>query len=77
MRATMMLGEVPISVMSPPRREPKESGISRRETGVLLRRENCMASGMKIASAPIFLMKAERAVTAPPSTATCAPVVRI
>jgi hypothetical protein len=63
MRETMMLGEVPTSVASPPSSDPKDSGISRREAGLPVRRETWKAIGMKMASAPIFFMKADRTVT--------------
>ena len=63
MRETMMLGEVPTSVASPPSSDPKDSGISRREAGLPVRREIWKAIGMKMASAPIFFMKADSIVT--------------
>ena len=63
MRETMMLGEVPTSVASPPSSDPKDSGISRRDAGLPVRREIWNAIGMKIASAPIFFMKADSTVT--------------
>ena len=74
---TMMLGDVPIRVMSPPSSEPKASGISTRDGGFSVLRATWSAIGMKIATAPIFLMKAESAVTADASTATCIPLVVI
>ncbi len=74
-RETMMFGDVPISVMSPPSREPNASGIISRDGDALMRRENWSATGMKIASAPIFFMKADSAVTAVTRTAACRVVV--
>ena len=68
---TTMLGEVPIRVIRPPSREPNASGMSTRDTGFWVRRATCIAIGMKMASAPMFLMKADSAVTADASTATC------
>jgi len=64
-------------VISPPSSEPKASGISTREAGFWLRRATCTAIGMKIASAPTFLMNAESTVTAETSTATCMALVCI
>ena len=75
MRETMMLGEVPISVISPPSSEPKDIGISRREAGLPVRRAIWKAIGMKIASAPMFFMKADSTVTTLTRTPTCEPVV--
>jgi hypothetical protein len=72
MRETMMLGEVPTSVISPPSSEPKAIGMRRLDTGVPLRRATWSAIGMKIARAPMFLTIADRKVTAPVSTTTCA-----
>jgi hypothetical protein len=77
MRETMMLGEVPISVMSPPSSEPNARGISTRDGGFPVRRATWSAIGMKIARAPMFFMKAESAVTADASTATCIALVVI
>ena len=77
MRETMMFGDVPIRVMMPPSSEPDASGISTRDGGFSVRRATWSAIGMKIASAPMFFMNAESAVTAEASTATCMPLVRI
>jgi DeoR/GlpR family transcriptional regulator of sugar metabolism len=77
MRETITLGEVPIRVISPPSREPNASGISTRDAGFSVRRATWIAIGMKIASAPMFLIKAESAVTADASTATWMTLVRI
>ena len=65
-----MLGEVPTSVIDPPSSEAKESGIRNSDGERLLRRATCTAAGMKIASAPIFLTKAESSTTQPTSTPT-------
>ena len=66
-----MLGEVPISVTSPPSSEAKAIGISRAEGGVPVRRASCKATGMKMASAPIFFVTTEAAMTAATSAGTC------
>ena len=70
MRDTMTLGEVPISVIVPPSSEPKAIGISRQEGDVPVRRASWKATGISMASAPMFLTKAESSVTAPTSTMT-------
>ena len=75
MRDTMMLGEVPTSVASPPSSDPKDRGISRREAGLPVRREIWNAIGMKIARAPIFFMKADSTVTTLTRMPTCELVV--
>ena len=72
-----MFGDVPMSVMMPPSSEPDASGIRTRDAGFSVRRATCSAIGMKIASAPMFFMNADRAVTAETSTATCMLLVRI
>ena len=64
MRETMMFGEVPISVIVPPSSEPKAIGISRQEGEVPVRRASWKATGISMASAPMFLTKAESTVTA-------------
>ena len=66
-----ILGEVPIKVASPPTSEPKESGMRNSEAERPPRWANWKATGRKIARAPIFLMKAENAVTSATSTPTC------
>ena len=53
-----MLGEVPISVTSPPSSAPKAIGIRNTEGEMLERRANLNAIGIMIASAPMFLTKA-------------------
>ena len=67
-RDTMMLGEVPIRVTMPPSSEPKAIGIRKRDGEVLVRRAIWKATGIIIASAPMFLTKAESTVTTPTST---------
>ena len=69
------MGEVPIRVISPPSSEPNASGISTAEAGVPARRACWNTIGIRIASAPTFLTKAERIVTTPTSTTTCRPTV--
>lgn len=74
-RLTMMLGEVPMRVVRPPRSAPKESGISSCEGAVPVRRAICSATGRKIATVPMFFMKPERSATVPARTVTCMVVV--
>ena len=64
MRDTMMFGEVPTSVMVPPSSAPNDIGISSDEGEVPVRRASWKAIGISMASAPIFLTKAESTVTA-------------
>ena len=52
-RATMILGEVPVMVISPPISEAKAMGISSEEAEVPVRRVSWKATGMKMASAPM------------------------
>ena len=73
---TMMLGEVPTSVTRPPVSDAKAIGISNAEGEVLWRRATCMAIGMKIASAPTFLVTIDRTSTQPASAGTWMAVVR-
>ena len=74
--ATRMLGEVPTSVTMPPSRDAAAMGISRAEGAVLCRRASCSATGMKMASAPTFLVTMESRVTHTTSTGTCVCTVR-
>ena len=60
-----MLGEVPTSVMVPPSNAPKDIGMSSEEGEVPVRRASWNAIGISMASAPIFLTKAESRVTEP------------
>ena len=62
-RDTMMLGEVPTRVTMPPSSEPKAIGIRKLEGGVLVRRAIWNATGIIIASAPMFFTKADSTVT--------------
>ena len=59
----MMLGEVPTRVTMPPSSEPKAIGMRKLEGGVLVRRAIWNATGIIIASAPIFFTKADSTVT--------------
>ena len=61
-------GEVPTSVTMPPKSEPKAMGIRKLEGGVFARRAIWNATGIIIASAPIFFTKADRTVTDATST---------
>ncbi len=58
-----MLGEVPIWVMRPPSRAAKLIGIRNIEGEMLERRAIWKAMGIMMASAPIFLTKAESSPT--------------
>ena len=73
-RDTMMLGEVPTSVTMPPSSAPNDIGINSADTGLLLRRASWKATGISMASAPMFLTNAESTVTEPVSASTCVPV---
>ena len=73
-RLTMMLGEVPTSVINPPSREPNDIGIRKEEGEVPDLFETWKAAGIIIASAPIFLTRAERKVTEPTRRRSCDPV---
>ena len=67
MRDTMMFGDVPTSVIVPPRSAPNDMGINSEEGEVPLRRASWRAIGMVMASAPTFFTKAESRVTEPTS----------
>jgi hypothetical protein len=71
----MTFGDVPTSVIRPPRSEPKDSGMRSCEGEVPERFANCSATGISIASAPTFLMNVESTMTANTSTKTCERVV--
>ena len=60
---TMMLGEVPTRVISPPSNAANDIGISSTDGDVPLRRANLKAIGRNMASVPIFLTKAETMAT--------------
>ena len=62
-RETTMLGEVPICVIRPPSSEPNAIGIRNTDGETPERRANWKAIGIMIASAPMFLTKADRTVT--------------
>ena len=70
-RDTMMLGEVPTRVTMPPSSAPNDIGISRDDGEVPVRRASWKATGISIASAPIFLTKAESTVTEPTRATIC------
>jgi hypothetical protein len=65
-----MLGDVPISVIRPPSSEPNDIGISSFDTGVPVLRSSWKATGMNVASAPMFFTRAETSVTEETSTTT-------
>src|SRR3954462_11137568 len=73
-RLTMILGEVPTRVISPPSSEPNDIGIRKQEGEAPDRLDIWKAAGIIIASAPIFLTRAERKVTEPTRTRSCDPV---
>ena len=58
-----MLGEVPICVISPPSSAANDIGIRKRDGDTPERRAIWKAIGSMIASAPIFLTKAESTAT--------------
>ena len=58
-----MLGEVPICVIRPPSSAEKAIGIRYFEGETPDRRENWNATGIMMASAPMFLMKADITAT--------------
>ena len=59
----MMLGGVPIIVVSPPRMEPKASGISTRDGGTPPFCAVTRATGMRSARAPTLFMNADATAT--------------
>ena len=73
-RETMMLGEVPISVTMPPSSAANDIGISSADTGRSCRRASWNATGIIIASAPMFFTTAESTMTVPASATTCVDV---
>jgi hypothetical protein len=72
MRATITFGDVPTSVIKPPMSEPKASGIRSCDGEVPERLASWNATGMRIASAPTFLMKVDSRITARTRVKTCA-----
>ncbi len=67
-----MLGDVPISVTSPPSSEAKDIGMSSRPGDTPVRRAIWSATGIIIASAPTFLVTIEMSMVMMTSTGTCA-----
>jgi len=74
--AIRMLGEVPTSVTSPPSIAANAIGISSEDGEVLVLRASCSATGMKIASAPTFLVTIDSISTRATSTGTWTSTVR-
>lgn len=74
-RATMMFGDVPISVTIPPSSEPKAIGINRLDGVLPVLRTIKKATGISMVRAPMFFTKPESTVTVPTSTATWIVVV--
>jgi hypothetical protein len=72
-----MFGGVPISVTSPPRIEPKASGISSTAGARPAFAADCSAAGISSASAPTLFMKADSSPATPDRLATCAPAFSI
>src|SRR5258708_17664060 len=68
----MRLGEVPIRVIMPPTRDANDIGMSSSDIDRFACRASCMATGRKIASAPMFFMTADRNATQVTRKATCA-----
>ncbi len=62
--AMSRFGGVPISVVSPPSREPNASGISSRDGGTSVRRAMSTTTGSISAATPMLFMKAD----SPPET---------
>ncbi len=60
-----MFGEVPIIVIVPPSSEPKAIGIRKYEGEIFVRRASWKATGISMASAPIFFTKPAISVTEP------------
>ncbi len=71
-RDTTTFGDVPTCVISPPISDPNAIGIKNTEGCTFERRANWNATGIMIASAPMFFMKAERMVTVTTRRASCA-----
>ena len=65
----MIFGGVPISVMRPPRMQPKDSGISRIATDCLNFAPVVMATGINNPRVPTLFMKADRTAPTPASEA--------
>ncbi len=66
-----MLGGVPISVVMPPRSDPKARGMRNSDGDRSWRLARRIATGSRRARAPTFFMKAEQIVTRPVSAVTC------
>ena len=69
---TMMLGDVPMSVMSPPNNEPNAIGMRNTDGDTLERFAIWKATGSIMASAPMFFTKADSTVTVVTSRMSCA-----
>jgi hypothetical protein len=70
-RLTMMLGEVPTKVISPPSNEANDIGIRKTDGDALFFFAIWNAAGISIASAPTFLTSAEVTPTEAVSTNNC------
>ena len=69
---TMMLGDVPMSVMSPPNNEPNAIGMRNTDGDTLERFAIWNATGSIMASAPMFFTNADSTVTTVTSRMSCA-----
>ncbi len=67
---TMMFGEVPTRVTSPPSSEADAIGMSSREGAVPVRRARRWATGIRMARAPTFLLAMDSSAVAAASTGT-------
>jgi hypothetical protein len=72
----MMFVDVPTSVTRPPRSDRKAIGIRMDEDDVPVVRDTRRATGMRIASAPTFLVSIDSKAVAPEKAATCVGTVR-
>ena len=72
----MMFGGVPISVTSPPRMQPNDSGISSRPTGRLALRAVCMITGINRPNVPTLFMNDDSAAPRPEPAAMWVAVSR-
>ena len=61
--STMMLVDVPISVVVPPKIAAKERGISSFEGEILIARARRIATGMRMITTGVLLIKAESSTT--------------
>ena len=65
-----MFGGVPISVVNPPSRDAKASGMRKRDGRSLLLFETLIATGIRRLTAPTLFMKAEKNAVIPDNDIT-------